>query len=47
MMCFQANPRMQEACHPEAWVVEWAEWIKREFPASVFLNLMINHKCND
>jgi hypothetical protein len=31
MMCFQAKPRQQEACHLvdlEAWVVEWAEWIK-------------------
>lgn len=25
-MCFQAKPRLQEACHLEAWVVEWAEW---------------------
>ncbi|VVB96393.1 Uncharacterised protein [uncultured archaeon] len=29
MMCFQANPHPQEACHPEeCHQVEWVEWIK-------------------
>jgi hypothetical protein len=47
MMFFQANLRLLEACHPEAWAVEWAEWIKAGIPRICFLDLMTNHKFND